>query len=74
MSSIEGSIADKTQNRTERSHQVGKRLERGYRYVTDSTQSQIYQINLQDLLSNPIIEMNSEQVKEEISRNFKRKR
>ena len=55
MSSIEGGIADKTEDHIERSHQVGKRLKRIYQCVTDCTQSQTSQIKLQDLLSNPIV-------------------
>ena len=66
MSSIEGGIADKTKDCVERSHQVGKGLERRYQCVADFIQSQTSQINVQDLLSNPIVEMKSEQVKEEI--------
>ena len=64
ISSIEGGIADKTEYRIERSHQVGKRIERRYQYVTDFTPSQTSQIKLQDILFNHIVEMKSEQVKE----------
>ena len=39
MSSIEGGIADKTEDHIELSHQIGKRLERRYKGVTDFTQS-----------------------------------
>ena len=39
MISIEGGIADKTEDHIERSHQVGKRLERRYQCVADFTQS-----------------------------------
>ena len=57
MSSIEGDIADKTEDHIEFSHQIGKRLERRYKGDTDFTQSYTSQIKLQYLLSNPIIEM-----------------
>ena len=57
MSSIEGGIADKTEDHIELSHQIGKRLERRYKGDTDFTQSYTSQIKLQYLLSNPIIEM-----------------
>ena len=60
MNSIDGGIADKTENHIERRHQVAKCLEQRYKCVTDFTQSQTSQINLQDLLSNPIIEIKSE--------------
>ena len=60
MSSIEGGIADKIEDYIERSHEVGKRLERMYQCVTDFTQSQSSQIKLQDLLSNHIVEVKSE--------------
>ena len=39
MNSIDGGIADKTDDHIERSHQVGKRLEQRYKCVTDFTQS-----------------------------------
>ena len=45
MSSIEGGIADKTEDYIERIHQVGKRLERKCQCVTDITQSQTLQSN-----------------------------
>ena len=58
MNSIDGGIADKTEDHIERSYQVGKRLEQRYSCLTDFTQSHTSQINLQDLLSNPIVEWN----------------
>ena len=39
MSSIEGDIADKTEDHVERSHQVDKRFERRYKYVTHFTKA-----------------------------------
>ena len=74
MSSIECGISDKTKDHIERSYQLGKPFKKISQCVTNFTQSQTSQIKLQDLLSNPIIEMKSEQVKEEISRKCKRKR
>ena len=74
MSSVEGGIGYKTEEYIERSHHVGKNLERRYKYATDFIQSQPSQIKIQYLLSNPIVKMKSEQVKEEILRKFKRKR
>ena len=74
MSSIEGDIADKTEDHVERSHQVDKRFERRYKYVTHFTKAQTSKIKLQELLYNPIVEMKSEQVKVKTSRKFKRKR
>ena len=65
MNSIDGGITDKTGDHTERSHQVGKRLERKCQCVTDFAQSQTSQIKSQNLLSNPIVEIKLDQVKEE---------
>ena len=39
MISIEGGIADKTEEHIERNHQCGKCLERRHQYFTDFTQS-----------------------------------
>ena len=63
MSSIEGGVIDKTEDRITLSHQIGKRLERRYKGVTNFTQSQTSQTKLQDLISNHIVKMISEQVK-----------
>ena len=63
MSSIEDDIADKTVDHIELSCQIGKCLERRYKGIIDFTQSQTLQIKLQDLISTPIVEMKSEQVK-----------
>ena len=38
MNHVDGGIADKTEDHIERSHQVGKRFEQRYKYVTDFTQ------------------------------------
>ena len=51
MGSIDGGIADKTEDHIERSHQVGIFFEQRYKYVTDFTQSQTSQIKLQEVLS-----------------------
>ena len=74
MSSVKADIADKTEDHIELSHQIGKCFERRYKGVTDFAQSKTSQTKLQDILSNPIIEMKSEQVIKETSRNLKRKR
>ena len=74
MSSIEDDIADKTVDHIELSCQIGKCLERRYKGIIDFTQSQTLQIKLKDLISTPIVEMKSEQVKRETSRKLKRKR
>ena len=63
METIEGGIANKTEDHIETSHQHGKRFEPRYKCVTDFTQLQTSQIKLKYLLSNPIVEMKSEQVK-----------
>ena len=46
ISSIEGGIANKTEDHIELCHQIDKRLERRYKGVTDFTQSQTSQIKL----------------------------
>ena len=58
-----GGIADETGDHIERSHQVGKCFDQRCKYVTDFTQSQTSQIKLQDLLTNPIVKMKSEEIK-----------
>ena len=65
MISIDNSIADKIEDHIKRSHQIDKRFKRRYQSVADFTQSQTSKIRLQDLLSNPIVDMKSEQIKEE---------
>ena len=65
MSSIVGGISNKIEDHIERSHQVGKRLERKCQCVTDFAQSQTSQIKSQNVLSNPILEIKLDQVKEE---------
>ena len=63
MNSIDGGIADKTEDHIERSHQVGKHFEQRYTCVTDFTQLQTSQIKLQDLLFNLMVKVKLEQVK-----------
>ena len=46
ISSIEGGIANKAEDRIELWYQIDKRLERKYKGVTDFTQSQTSQIKL----------------------------
>ena len=72
--SIDGDIANKTEDHIERSHQVGKRFEQRYKCVSNFAHSQTSQIKLQDVLSNSFVEIKSEQVKIQTSRKFKRKR
>ena len=55
--SIDGDIANKTEDHIERSHQVGKRFEQRYKCVTAFTQSHTSQIKLHDLSSNFIVEI-----------------
>ena len=74
MITIKGGIADKTEDHLERSHQVGRRYERRYKCGTDFTQAQDSQLKLQDLLSNPTVEIKSDEIKIKTSRKFKRKR
>ena len=64
----------KIERHIERSHHFVKRLKKRYQGVTYVIQSQISQNRLQDLLSNPIVEVKSEQVKKETTSNFKHKR
>ena len=46
MITIKGGISDKSEDHIERSHQVGKRFDQQYTCVTDFTQSQTLQIQL----------------------------
>ena len=55
MSSVEGSITDKTEDHIELRYQIHKRLERRYKDVTDFPQSRTSQIKLQHLISSPIL-------------------
>ena len=73
MSSVKADIADKTEDHIELSHQIGKCYERRYKGVTDFAQSKTSQTKLQDILSNPIIEMKSDQIKIQTSRKFKKR-
>ena len=55
INSIEVGIGDKTEVHIELSRQIGKRLERRYKDVTDYPQSHTSQIKLQHLISSPIL-------------------
>ena len=66
-------IADKTEDHKESSHQVGKHFVQRYTCVIYFIQSQTSQLKLQDILSNPIIEMKSDQIKIQTSRKFKKR-
>ena len=63
INSIEVGIADNTEVHIELSRQIGKRLKRRYKGVAYFTRSQNTQIKVQDLISNPFVEMKPEQVK-----------
>ena len=68
ISSIGDGITDKTEDRIMLSRQIGKRLKRRYKGVTNFTQSQTSQIKLQDLISNPIVGMKLEKGKKNIKK------
>ena len=71
---IKGGIVDKTEDHIERNRQVVTRYERRYKSVSDFVQVQTSQIKLQDLLSSPIVEKNSDEIKIETLRESKYKR
>ena len=74
MKNIVGGLADKSEDHTERDHQDGKRSERKYCGVTNLQQSQISQLKFNDLITNSIVKLKSQQIKNETKRILKRKR
>ena len=60
---IVGGLADKSEDHIDRSHQDGKRSERMYCGLTNFQQSQISQLKCNDLMTNPLIKLKSEQKK-----------
>ena len=74
MEDIVSGLADKSEDHIERDHQDGKRSERKYCGVTNFQQSQISQLKCNDLITNRIVKLKSEQIKYETKRNVKRKR
>ena len=71
---IIGGLADKSEDHIERAHQDGKRIERIYCGLTNFKQSQVSQLKNNDMMTNPQVKLNSEQIKNESNRNLKRKR
>ena len=74
MKNIVGGLADKSEDHIERAHQDGKRSERKYCEVTNFQQSQISPLKCNDLITNPLVKLKSQQIKNETKRNLKRKR
>ena len=74
MENIIGGLADKSEDHIERAHQDGKRSERKYCGVTNFQQSQISQLKCNDLITNRIVKLKSQQIKIETTRKLKRKR
>ena len=74
MKNIGGGLADKSENYIERACQNGKRSERIYCGLINFKQSQISQIKINNMMTNPQVKLKSEQIKNESKRNLKRKR
>ena len=74
MKSIVDGLADKSEDHIERGHQDGKGSERKYCGVTNFQQSQISQLKCNDLITNLIVKLKSQQIKNETNRILKRKR
>ena len=73
MKNIDGGLVDKSEDHIERAHQNGKRSERKYCGVTNFKQSQISQLKVNDLMTNPNVILKSNQIKNETKSNLKRK-
>ena len=74
MENIVFGLADKREDRIEKSHQDGKRSERKYCGVTDFQQSQISQLKCNDLITNCMVILKSNKIKNETRIKAKRKR
>ena len=74
MVNIVSGLADKSEDHIERVHQDGKRNEKKYYGVTNFQQSQISQLKCNDLITNRIVKLQSQQIKNETKRSVKRKR
>ena len=74
MKNIEGGLADKSEDHIELAHQVGKRNERKYCGVTNFIQSQTSQLKCNDMITNRMVILKSNQIKNNTKRNLKRKR
>ena len=74
MENIIGGIADKSEDHIKRAHQDSKRSEGKYCGVTKFQQSQISQLKCNDLITNRIVKLKSQQIKNETKRSVKRKR
>ena len=74
MKNIVVGLADKSEDHIEKAHQDGKRSERKYCGVTNFQQSQISQLKCNDLITNPLAKLKSQQIKNETKRKLKRKR
>ena len=74
MENIIGGLADKSEDHIERAHQDGKRSDKQYCGVTNFQQSQISKLKCNDLITNRIVKLKSQQIKIETTRKLKRKR
>ena len=74
MKNIVGGLANISEDYIERAHQDGKLSERIYCGVTNVQQSQISQLKCNDLITNLIVKLKSQQIKNETNRILKRKR
>ena len=60
---IVGGLADTSEDHIEKVHQDGKRSERIYCRLTNFQQSQISQLKNNYIMTNPIVKLKSEQIK-----------
>ena len=74
MKNIVGGLADKSEDHIERTHQDGKHSERIYCGLINFNQSQISQIKINNMMTNPQVKLKLEQIKNESKRNRKCKR
>ena len=74
MENIVGGLADKSEDHIERANQDGKRSEKIHCRLTHFKQCQVSQLKNNDMMTNPQVKLNSEQIKNESKINLKRKR
>ena len=74
MENIVSGLANKSEIHIERSHQDGKRSEKIYCGLINFKQSQVSQLKISDMMTNPQVKLKSEQINNESKRNLKRKK
>ena len=74
MKNIDGGLANRSDDHVERAHKDSKRSERKCCGVTNFQQSQIFQLKCNDLITNRMVILKSNQIKSETKIKPKRKR